>query len=761
MPYAKRPGDRHKKTEERKKDRHKKNSDGSRVTPRKRPERPPWAGNFIAVDGEGWDGKYTILAMSGRDPLVNLSGLSTLDCLDYLTSHESPSSALIGFGLSYDFENILKDIPDEDYLKLKAGDTIEYGDYDILYIPRKILQIKKINGFYIDEKNKRREMEINAYIQDVFGFFQSSFITALEKWGIEVPDFLARGKSLRGEFSSLPLEDIIRYNEIELEKLILLMEKLREADAEACNLIGIRANHTPRGWYGPGARAANFLNQTGWVAEHPDFDGAIWEKLKEATGIESPFASAFFGGRIETAYKGVLEGNLWDYDIISAYPFALSRLPKWAPGDLLEGEGYDQLDRMGMYYVKWNILDEVGFYPFPFRSQNGNVFFPPSGEGWYMSPEVSAAVKIYGPEQVKVFTGYVLDGTEGSGAGTLRLPPEKLCGTAKKMLEMAEIRIQAKADKRPAEKVLKLIMNSCYGKTIQQVGSMKHLNVFAAAWITSVCRSMLVMAIGKDTQKNVISCMTDGILSMVPLSNIRRGLLLGEWEQGEFRKVIQFLPGVYLLEKHDGTKVKKYRGMSRDFDALTAVESFYNGIPWEISLRVFVTRSLAIHMPGKFEGHRYEFFPVSKLERFCLESKREDPEGELFAKNELYKFCPAKRLGVKDFLFGSKPYPLKSLVPPSYDESKSIEELFDGSKINEILEAEIAGDFRKMKSCDKKAFRKAIRELGGVSDKDYEVIPRWARRKKGLPLDELATELKAYGYEFEDGDQLHNFLLKH
>lgn len=742
-----RKGDRHSKEYKMKK----------KLSPRK-----PWEGEFIAVDGEGWDGKYTILAMSGRAPAVNREGLSTLDCLHYLTSRNGGNAAYVGFGLSYDFENILRDLPDEDYLTLLAEDpprgekrkSVFYEGFELTYIPRKILEIKKELPGYGDRKSWTK----SVYLQDALGFFQSSFLDALGKWQIEIPEILFWGKEQREGFASCPLQKVIAYNNTELEKLVELMNKLREADAEACKMLGINANHSPRSWYGPGARAANFLGQTSWVLEHPPFTGNIWEELQQSTGLETPWAAAYFGGRIEAAYKGKISGPLYDYDIASAYPFALSLFPSWQEGDLVKVEGFDPADRIGMYYVRWNILESVGFYPFPFRSQSKNVFFPPAGEGWYMSPEVAAALSLYGGEQVQVFTGFVLAGTEGAGSGEKSLPEAKLCFTARLMAKMAKIRLEAKQEKLPAEKALKLVMNSCYGKTIQQVGSTKNLNVFAAAWITSLCRAMIVRAVGRDLEKNTISIMTDGVLTRKKLE-VPLGNNLGEWEESTCTRVLQFLPGVYHIEKEGGEVVKKYRGMSRDFSPRQALESLYTGDAWNVDLRIFVTRVLALHMKEKFGKERFRFSPVTKAEKFSLSSKRRD-NGSPLLPGEEYRYYPAKNIEkLRDLMQGSRPYDLKAggvMLP--YDTATSLEELLADERISSVLEMEQLEAYEVISKAEKKRFRKAVMALGGVWDEDYKSLPRWAKRKGGQKLDEMASELQAYDFYLENGNQLWKML---
>lgn len=59
-------------------------------------------------------------------------------------------------------------------------------------------------------------------------------------------------------------------------------------------------------------------------------------------------------------------------------------------------------------------------------------------------------------------------------------------------------------------------------------------------------------------------------------------------------------------------------------------------------------------------------------------------------------------------------------------------------------------------------FRKAILELGGVKvPSDYEYLPHWCKRKKGMPIDQMVDELHPWGYWFEDANDLYNYLINH
>lgn len=852
-----RKGDRHQPTEARKKDRHKpgyvrpdrRRPNGEKRgkgRPRTKPEGEPrkgWQGRFVAVDGEGWNGRYTLLACSAIEyDLYSPRGLTTRACLQYLTSWQiKPTDAVIGYGLSYDFENLLRDIPDEDYKKLLNNEEITYQEFSLKYIPRKFIQIVKTLKT-VDKNGKPRKKTV--FLQDVLGYFQTSFIGALEKFNIQVPSIITEGKAMRGDFNPKDLPFIKEYNREELRLLVELMEALRKAGKDAFEAIDLKPNFTPRTWYGPGAWASNFLRQTKWIDEHPTFigkdfetlqdemesylglstwksnaekrdlkeiileiegkkkevirtkknllqsnEGDILKRIRELGGIsprldlwteeykllplsvkrkagrpldevadelgytvaelldlirnrpikdpyaaqnaawqdeeflnldytqrqlqrewakmtdmvpdkeaiktikelrDYPFAAAFFGGRIEAAAVGEFKEPLYDYDINSAYPYAIANLPEWKPEDLKRVKGLDKYNRIGMYFVEWDCPAGVNLYPFPYRSKTGNVFYPSKGRGWYMSPEVHAALLNW-PGCVIVKHGYVLQDTNGAGDGLHQLPAHKLCTTAKKMALMAKIRMAAKKEKLSYEKALKLLMNSCYGKTIQQVGSHKFLEALAASWITSTCRAIISRTVGKDEQNNVISVMTDGILTRKPLT-VNLGTNLGEFELKEFNHAIQFMPGVYYLnhtDKPDQKPESKYRGMDKNFNPLQAKDILWEEGPYTVNINVFVTRNLALHQPAKYGDLKYQFVPVTKEEEFTLRSKRSPgPKGFRLYKKEAHRFFEAKNVNPLELLFekGSKPYKLDLPEEKDYDGAKDEKEMVDEAHINTLLE---------------------------------------------------------------------------
>lgn len=591
----------------------------------------------MAFDGEGSYGRYQLLACSA-DPsdIRSQNGLGTDECLGYIaglirSGAITTNDALIGFGLGYDFENILRSVPDEDYFRLKAGTMIRYGPYGLKYVARK----------FLDVEYKEDEATVRFRLQDIYPYFQTSFIKACEQRGIVLPDRVYEGKRNRGGFRWRDIDKIAAYNRDELTAMVALAESLRTDFVGAFTAVGITPAIGRNAWYGPGSQALAVLAAARTQElDRPStrlaidvlntFDASYGslvrregarspsDSLRRAyqSAVHHPFTSAYFGGRIEAAMQGRFSQRLWDYDLTSAYPYAITRLPDLSHSTLVPTDRLDPDERIGIYLARWRDDPDRPFHPFPYRTRGGNVYFPASGYGWLLSPELYAAEDT----EIEVVRGYVYTGTEGYGRGT-REGNSTLAGLVS---SMGRHRAEAKRRGDPAHRGLKLLMNSVYGKTLQKEGSRRFFNAFLAAWITSVTRSLIYGLIRSTRMGQVISVMTDGVLSTTPLS-CTLGDSLGTWTVSEFGGGYQFAPGVYLLENLDGTKLLHYRGFTK-FDPEKAAEALDSGTKYRTSNRVFVSRTLALH-DKSLRKRAYQFVPVKREGDFTLDSKRDMTAG--------------------------------------------------------------------------------------------------------------------------------------
>lgn len=665
-------------------------------------KKEPWTPNFVGLDGESFDTgellpdgspkqAYYLLLRSDKEPLFTGNPLSTQECLFYLTDNIPSKTAFVGYFLNFDFEWILKDLEEWEYTRLRAGDIVEPQDaagfFRLQWFVGKKLVVYRLKSSAFRKPLEAREPKdyYQVSFQDSSGFFQSSFVSALEKWGFKKDErlkIIKEGKAARGAFQLEDFEKWNEYNRMEMELLVELMQKVYDSFKQGYKAAELSYSVHSGTWAGPGWFANDFLKQTLWNEEHAPIDAALAAEFatykKEFFGNDAalayPFSLAYYGGRIELAAVGRFKAA-YNYDINSAYPYALSLLPCWKAedfklyrnvGNVQEKGAKEFLSRrlMGMYGVRFSFPEDWTWYPFPVREVLGGsptVFYPNQGETNIMSPELFAVLDTLTPEELKRVTityAVVLEPSEGYGDALNRMPEDKLSLTAKKTLTMADVRLDCKAASKRlgtpkeqegddllamAEKALKLILNSLYGKTVQQVGSHKYYNDFASAWITSVCRALLWRAAAPERKtKNVIMSMTDGIYSLVPLqfAEERITVKLGDWEAEKFSYFETFKPGIYRYEDKDGMHYK-VRGFlaptTENKETLFTLiwESVSRGTIGHFPASQFIPRTLAKH-DWKREPYLRQFQKDTKIIESELKTKREPnettgwtiPEGE-------------------------------------------------------------------------------------------------------------------------------------
>lgn len=493
---------------------------------------------FLAVDGEATEGDYTLMCRSGSAPLVDTrpGGLHTVPCLEFLLRAPKPSRQVC-FGLGYDVNNWLRDLPRPSLEQLWETNLIYWRDYRIEWVPARWFAVKSIDGRY-------------AKVTEVFGFFQTSFVKALESWGIGAPTEIARMKGERGTFKRTELEAVTRYCFAECELLVELMDGLRDACAEA--------RVTPGQWIGAGSLAAALLKAKG-VKTHHRYDLEI---ASDHVG-ESVVMGAYFAGRIELLHQGT-HHNLAAADLVSAYPAAMRELPSLRGARLVKRKRFN-LDRHGIWRVSWDLAGDGGGFgsagadppllaPFPVRVKQ-SIFYPLAGEGHYHTVEVAAALALY-PDQVSVHYGYVLQGKHTAERPFAWIP------------DVYKTRQRFKREGRAAERVIKLALNSCYGKLAQ--GDFGHgdrppfQSYFWAGYITAATRARMLTIAAACVDPIMIA--TDGIYAKELPKGLGPGHGLGNWERGPVEKLFAAQPGVYQAEENGEVKSKSRGFFAREID---------------------------------------------------------------------------------------------------------------------------------------------------------------------------------------------------
>ena len=498
---------------------------------------------FVAWDGEGENGKYTLLANSLGKSITDREGLSTARCLDFLLHKGKWDGINVWFSFGYDIAMILHDIPvvapqgEPSLLELHTKGTLKWHGYTMTYFPKKKFIVHR--GSY----------EFVSY--DVFSFFQTKFVNVIRDWAMEkneeLPPLLTEGKAGREDFASWSMEKIAAYNGLECGLLVTAMDKFRQAlDAAGLQL---------KSWHGPGALASVWLENHG-IKQHI---APVPEDMYSAV------MRAYFGGRIEIAGWGHVD-HIWHYDINSAYPRALC--------DVLSLKDIDWQLRAGMppdgenfalCHVRWNCkgLKAPKPYlwgPLPYRQKDGSILYPPQGEGWYWGVEAYAAMRRF-PGEVEILEHWYPEG-------------ERIYPFREPVMHDAALRLRWKAEGFPGHVPLKLVLNSLYGKLAQKIGYWRDgkynpppFQCHAwAGYVTAFTRAMIADALHK-AHNRAICVMTDSVWSLEPL-DLDLGKGLGQWSFEEEDKAADFcgagLYQAYDVEGRVRDKEYKSRGFSLD-----------------------------------------------------------------------------------------------------------------------------------------------------------------------------------------------------
>lgn len=480
--------------------------------------------HFVGWDGEGAklpDGsrEYIYLANSEGGELVNVEGISTRQAFTFLTSEATrigPGATHVGFGWSYDANMAMRDLPRLLLRRVWKGDRVRaLRTFRFSYRPRKSLWVR--NDLTGD----------GLTIWDVFGFYQQSFVEAVEKnLGRKDPrlPLIRQGKARRSEFTPEDLPLIRRYTPAEVSCLVDLCRKLH-ASFEAA---GLRL----RRWDGAGAAAAALLER---------------ERLKVHLAsvpkeVHKAALYAFAGGRIETLRYGRHVGSIHHYDLRSAYPDAATKLPSLRAGRWKRTRQRVPDEPFSLVKVRWDFT-RLGtrrtLMPFAFRASSGAIFFPRRGTNWVWRPELDAAL---GDRDLARGTR-ILDGWSFVPNGNARpfgwIPA--LYAERERMKRVGD----------PAEKAVKLSLNSCYGKVAQHLGgTIEHPPPFHqieyAGMITSATRARLFDA-ARHAEPDVITLATDGIYATAPVPGLDVADRLGAWEYAVHAGMLIAQSGVYWL----------------------------------------------------------------------------------------------------------------------------------------------------------------------------------------------------------------------
>jgi hypothetical protein len=479
---------------------------------------------FAGVDGEGAGvddlGRqlYRLLRAGDRELYHEGRALTSAECLAFLA--DLPRDRIwVGYYFDYDATQILRELPEERLRKLldrRAGQWIDWQGFQVAYLPRKYLRVRRegARGW--------------VTVSDAGSFFQCAFLSALERWEVGTPrerKLVARGKARRGKVGQIDARERA-YCATEVRLLGDLMEKLRAA----CLEVG----YLPAAWQGPGYLASAMLARHGLPRKR---DLKLPKELLD-------FANgAYYGGRFEVFRVGQLGERVWSHDINSAYPRALLDLPCLVHGEWSEGRGSRPEGDPWVAELEHETKGPGGRFAcgLPVRTKEGTITWPRRAWGTYWSWEAEEAIRA--GARVRRW---------GRWWGYAR---RCACQPFSWVPEVYEERRRLGKDARGL--VLKLALNSCYGKLAQSVGSAPWANPIWAGLITAHTRAAIAGAY-RGRERDLVMVATDGVVTARAPLPVKGGEALGEWTVEELPGIFVVQPGFYWL----GEKLRT-RGTSR------------------------------------------------------------------------------------------------------------------------------------------------------------------------------------------------------
>lgn len=501
----------------------------------KRLSNTEWAGThrkfhemgFVGIDGEGYTDKetnkhyYFLLANSNGDWISDAEGLNSFDIFEFLFESDTGKDVMVIYGGSYDFNLWLKDLPIENIRELQAKNKTNYFPFQIECIPRKYFTLRLLG------KNGKTIKSVTIW--DVIGYFQMKFTKAIKQYlnvDEEEYEYIAIHKDGRSFFELGQFDEILAYCQLELKYLVRIMDKFKQLVVDLGFIL--------RRYDGAGSLAS---------AIHSKMQTKNY--LNRSLDIEAT-QYAFSGGRIEPIRTGHYKGPIYKYDIRSAYPSAIARLPDISKAEWEETNG---LNPFGIYAVAYEGSNLALAHPL-FHREKDHIFFPSKTIGWHYGTEILPI----DDDKYEILNGFVPMG-EGK---------ERPFAWVEDYYYQ---RLDLKQSGDAGEKVIKLGLNSLYGKFAQQVGwrieggkvkPPAYHQLYFAGWITAYTRGLIWEAIKNDLDA-IIGIETDGIFSTRPL-NVKLGTGLGEWELEEYDEIVYVQNGLYWLGLN-GEWVVKTRGM--------------------------------------------------------------------------------------------------------------------------------------------------------------------------------------------------------
>lgn len=498
----------------------------------------------IGIDTETYKGYARLICDSDNNILFEPDFDA---CLKFLTKHSYRDKFCWFYNLRFDIDVIMKHFPDKELLKtLYLGNPIEYKGFIFELIPKKYFGINDGHNYY------------DFY--DLAQYYKMKLDLAAKKYLNKQKDDVE---------SSKLNTDLNYWSENRTEIIEYCKQDARLTKELADYFMSIMKNNLKMDFKSPYSTATmseQYFKQNCYIPTiNPFIDDRLpANKQLLYLNILQYAHNSYFGGRFELLKKGYFD-KVYEYDIKSAYPAQIKDLidfspskGKWQSTNQLNEDSYE-----GFYHCKVSNLSPF-FSPFIYKNvKTDSNIYPNYEEGQiYLTKSDLIFIEDY-PEELGYPEIEVIDGYE--------FYPDVMNFPFRREIEKLYKWKESEKDES-VRMVVKTLLNSIYGKTIQninnQTGSL--WNPIYASLITSRTRIELLESV-IDKPENVISFATDAVLTKEPLS-VPKKPKLGEFAEEFKGQCIILENGVYDLW-NDEKRISKRRGFEKPKEGYESLES--------------------------------------------------------------------------------------------------------------------------------------------------------------------------------------------
>ncbi|MCE9653278.1 MAG: DNA polymerase [Nitrosarchaeum sp.] len=529
----------------------------------------------LGADTETHDGNIFLFMLSNGDKLEYPN--ITFDTIaKFLLRYEG--CWIFFYNLQFDAECILKLLP-RDTLKIYKTTKLlnfAYNGYDIRYIPKKQLTIRK--GSH----------SISLY--DIAQYYDNKNLVKAYSEHIKKPldqDYLDMKES-RKKFS-------LRYfqrNKNQMRKYCLMdcVLTLELADYWLDTFFNAYQFYT-----------ANWIS-SGYLAEKVlifnDIEIALFDDIPY--DIQDLAWKSFYGGRFELIQRGYI-GECYIYDINSAYPYALTFLPDINDGKWFGSTRINPKASVGFFHIRAYVSDSVKIAPFPFRTKSNRIIYPCGEFETFVTLEELKAVT--GDTRIKY---KILE--------SFQFVANPNCGYPFRdfIKSQYQKRLQLKQEGNSLERAIKIILNSVYGKMAQRVNNVMGnlFNPVISAYITGFARAQLYKFVRENNiEKDVVAFATDSIACRKKIHGLD-SKELGEMKLDKFGYDTYFLSnGFYYIND-----TWKNRGIGYDTERKIEIQHLDTKIDEKGNLYITIQTTRTPHIKGAITFNKID--DIGKIETY-------------------------------------------------------------------------------------------------------------------------------------------------